>query len=154
VKEIDKEKEREKRLLARKRLRRLRARAKQRRLEEEKARAEQIQPGPASPGWQQGATRLSPEAAGERERNRLREITVLEREVAELSRLTGSADVATADMERIRREVAELKHEFYAHLGAWQRLIPCVPIPRISSGCFLKISRRFTVTAALRTIPH
>jgi acetyl-CoA carboxylase carboxyl transferase subunit alpha len=122
VKESDKEKEREKRLLARKRLRRLRARARQRRLEEEKARVEQIQPGSASPRLQQGATRLSPEAAKERERDRLREITVLEREVAELSRLTGSADVTTADMERIRSEVAELKHEFYAHLGAWQRL--------------------------------
>ena len=26
------------------------------------------------------------------------------------------------EIERIRREVEELKREFYAHLGAWQRL--------------------------------
>jgi acetyl-CoA carboxylase carboxyl transferase subunit alpha len=109
VKEIDKEKEREKRLLARKRLRRLRARARQRRLEEEKVRLEQNQPGPAA-------------AAREKASDRLREITALEREVAELSRFTSSADHTAADMERIRREVDELKHEFYAHSGAWQRL--------------------------------
>jgi acetyl-CoA carboxylase carboxyl transferase subunit alpha len=108
VKEIDKEKDRQKRLLARKRLRRLRARARQRRLEEEKARLAAIPPDPG--------------AAREQASDRLREIAALEREVAELSRLTGSADAATADMERVRREVAELKHEFYAHLGAWQRL--------------------------------
>ena len=63
--------------------------------------------------------RLLPE---EKASERLREMTALEREVAELSRLTGSSDATAADMERIRREVAELKHEFYAHLGAWQRL--------------------------------
>jgi len=123
VKEIDKEKERAKRLLARKRLRRLRARARQRRLEEEKARSERIQPGPASPLSPQGAIPASAAVAKERENERLREMIALEREVAELSRLTDSADAAAAgDIERVRREVADLKREFYAHLGAWQRL--------------------------------
>jgi acetyl-CoA carboxylase carboxyl transferase subunit alpha len=121
VKEADKEQDRERRLLARKRLRRLRARARQRRLEEEKARIDAARATPSS-SRSQGATVPMTAAALEREKDRLRDISALELEVAELSRRTASADPAAADMERIRREVAELKHEFYAHLGAWQRL--------------------------------
>jgi acetyl-CoA carboxylase carboxyl transferase subunit alpha len=52
-------------------------------------------------------------------RPRKRELEQLEREVEELRRLSPSAP--SADLERIRREVTELRHEFYAHLGAWQR---------------------------------
>src|ERR1700728_3329012 len=50
------------------------------------------------------------------------EIDVLERDVAELSRLSAATGETTAEIERIRREVPELKRDFYAHLGAWQRL--------------------------------
>src|SRR5579863_2353727 len=50
------------------------------------------------------------------------EIEALERDVAELSRLTDPSDSTAEEIDRIRREVEELKREFYAHLGAWQRL--------------------------------
>ena len=48
-----------------------------------------------------------------------REIDRLEQDVAELRRLAakGSED----EVERLHREVEELKREFYQHLGAWQR---------------------------------
>lgn len=56
---------------------------------------------------------------------RQREIARLEREVEELRKLAGSVegDVdAASELERIRGQVAELRHEFYAHLGPWQRV--------------------------------
>lgn len=56
------------------------------------------------------------------ERQRRRKIDALEREALELSQLTNSTDSASGDIERIRREIEELRHEFYAHLGAWQRV--------------------------------
>lgn len=56
------------------------------------------------------------------EQKRQLEIDALERDVTELSRLTDPTDETAAEVERIRREVAELKREFYTHLGAWQRL--------------------------------
>ncbi|HEV2490979.1 MAG TPA: acetyl-CoA carboxylase carboxyltransferase subunit alpha [Candidatus Acidoferrales bacterium] len=55
-------------------------------------------------------------------RHRKREIEQLERDVEELVRLGSDDEMAVQDLERIRREVAELKREFYAHMGAWQRL--------------------------------
>ena len=56
------------------------------------------------------------------EKRRQREIDALERDVEDLSRLSPSGEGTTAEIERIRREVEELKHDFYAHRGAWQRL--------------------------------
>lgn len=56
------------------------------------------------------------------EQKRQLEIDALERDVTELSRLTNPTDETAAEVERIRREVVELKREFYTHLGAWQRL--------------------------------
>jgi acetyl-CoA carboxylase carboxyl transferase subunit alpha len=56
------------------------------------------------------------------EHQRQLEIDALERDVTELSRLTNPTDETAAEVERIRREVEELKREFYTHLGAWQRL--------------------------------
>jgi acetyl-CoA carboxylase carboxyl transferase subunit alpha len=44
----------------------------------------------------------------------------LEKDVEELRRLSGDGD-ADAELERIRRQVAELRREFYTHLGPWQR---------------------------------
>jgi acetyl-CoA carboxylase carboxyl transferase subunit alpha len=57
-----------------------------------------------------------PPGAGARER----EIDRLEKDVEELRRLAPGIE-ADAELERIRQQVAELRHEFYAHLGAWQR---------------------------------
>jgi len=37
-----------------------------------------------------------------------------------LRQFAGTAD-ADAELERLRREVAELRREFYDHLGPWQR---------------------------------
>ena len=54
------------------------------------------------------------------DKKRQREIDTLEREVDDLLNLTG-VDNAMA-LERLQRQVAELKRDFYAHLGAWQRL--------------------------------
>ena len=54
--------------------------------------------------------------AGERQQ----EIDRLEKEVNELRGLAGNA-VADAEVERIRQQVAELRREFYTHLGPWQR---------------------------------
>src|SRR5438552_12512450 len=51
---------------------------------------------------------------------RQREIERLEKDVEDLKRLAGT-DEANAELERVRQEVAELRREFYAHLGPWQR---------------------------------
>jgi len=46
----------------------------------------------------------------------------LEKDVEELRRLSGDGDGQTdMELERIREQVAELRKEFYSHLGAWQR---------------------------------
>jgi acetyl-CoA carboxylase carboxyl transferase subunit alpha len=52
--------------------------------------------------------------------SREREIDRLESEVEELRHLAGSAD-GDVELERIRQQVAELRREFYQHLGPWQR---------------------------------
>jgi acetyl-CoA carboxylase carboxyl transferase subunit alpha len=44
----------------------------------------------------------------------------LEKDVEELRQLANSP-TAEAELERIRQQVAELRHEFYSHLGPWQR---------------------------------
>src|SRR5213595_526966 len=51
---------------------------------------------------------------------RQREIERLEKDVEDLKRLAGTAE-ADAELERVRQEVAELRREFYAHIGPWQR---------------------------------
>src|SRR6266849_11068941 len=53
-------------------------------------------------------------------RRRKRDIEKLVQDVEELRRLT-SQEITGEEVERLRREVAELKREFYAHLGPWQR---------------------------------
>jgi acetyl-CoA carboxylase carboxyl transferase subunit alpha len=44
----------------------------------------------------------------------------LEKDVEDLRSLAGDAD-ADAEFERVSKQVAELRREFYAHLGPWQR---------------------------------
>lgn len=51
---------------------------------------------------------------------RQRQIDRLEKDVEELRHLSGTAD-ADVELERLRQEVAELRREFYTHLGPWQR---------------------------------
>src|SRR5271169_5552568 len=52
--------------------------------------------------------------------NRQSEIERLEKDVEGLRHLAGDEE-ADADLERIRQQVAELRKEFYSHLGPWQR---------------------------------
>src|SRR6266446_3770567 len=52
--------------------------------------------------------------------SREREIDRLEKDVDEMRHLAGSVD-GDAELERIRQQVAELRREFYEHLGPWQR---------------------------------
>jgi acetyl-CoA carboxylase carboxyl transferase subunit alpha len=58
----------------------------------------------------------------EMKNSRQEEIDRLERDLEELRRISkqGTAD---PDIERVREQVNELKREFYAHLGAWQRTL-------------------------------
>jgi len=131
-----------KRQLARERLKRIRKLAAQRKLREAKeaakaAASEAVLPAtssaaqnpalrPASPGKsaELPAAQARADAADSAllQEKRQIEIEALERDVAELSRLTDPTDATSEEIDRIRREVEELKHEFYAHLGAWQRL--------------------------------
>jgi acetyl-CoA carboxylase carboxyl transferase subunit alpha len=52
--------------------------------------------------------------------SREREIERLEKDVEDLRQLAGSPN-GDVDLERIRQQVAELRREFYEHLGPWQR---------------------------------
>jgi acetyl-CoA carboxylase carboxyl transferase subunit alpha len=52
--------------------------------------------------------------------NRQTEIERLGKDVEELRRLAGD-EGAEAELGRIRQQVAELRREFYTHLGPWQR---------------------------------
>src|SRR5260370_26797234 len=52
--------------------------------------------------------------------SREREIDGLEKDVEEMGQLAGSVD-GDAELGRIRQQVAELRREFYEHLGPWQR---------------------------------
>jgi len=54
-------------------------------------------------------------------KSRKRELDELERGVAELSRFAPQGDATDAELTRLRHEIGELKREFYAHMGAWQR---------------------------------
>jgi acetyl-CoA carboxylase carboxyl transferase subunit alpha len=123
--------QKEKHRLARERLRRLRALAKQRRAQERanvraaKAAAT-VASAPPAKTRQPTAPRPPEEAArqraGQRDEQRQIEINALERDITELSRLTDPDDATAGEINRIRREVEELKHDFYAHLASWQRV--------------------------------
>jgi acetyl-CoA carboxylase carboxyl transferase subunit alpha len=49
------------------------------------------------------------------------EIEALEQQVVEMGELGGRTAEEDRELQRLRREVSELKREFYAHLAAWQR---------------------------------
>jgi acetyl-CoA carboxylase carboxyl transferase subunit alpha len=54
------------------------------------------------------------------QRQRQKELENLEREVADLRRLAAPAD-SEGDLDRLQKQIGELRREFYDHLGAWQR---------------------------------
>src|SRR5579864_1019326 len=54
--------------------------------------------------------------------SRKQEIAKLERELADLQRIT-RPEVPSADLDRLRGEVAQLRADFYEHMGAWQRTL-------------------------------
>jgi len=121
--------QKEKHRLARERLKRLRALARQRRFKERAdARAAKAAkaPSPAAPVAK--SRRAEPPSApsepglSEQEERRQIEIKALERDIAELSRLTDPTDATSNEIGRIRKEVDELKRDFYAHLASWQRV--------------------------------
>src|SRR6266568_457744 len=63
-----------------------------------------------------------PDKVDKQQSDRQKVIEHLEKDVEELRRLSGDGDaVADMELERIRQQVAELRKEFYSHLGAWQR---------------------------------
>jgi acetyl-CoA carboxylase carboxyl transferase subunit alpha len=121
------DKEKEKHKLARERLRRLRALAKLRKLQE-KARARAAKNAlaepPSSAAKSQRPIAPPPNQIDFKQRDEKRqlEINALERDITELSRLTDPDDATAGEISRIRQEVEELKHDFYAHLAAWQRV--------------------------------
>ena len=53
---------------------------------------------------------------------RQRAIDSLERDVLELTQLSHPTHQQSEEINRLRREVDELKREFYTHLDAWQRV--------------------------------
>jgi acetyl-CoA carboxylase carboxyl transferase subunit alpha len=87
---------------ARERLRRWQERARKRRAEEQRQLAKQgVAPNP-----------------NEIHSQRQAQIESLERDVAEMAQFGEKSQ----DLERLRREIEELKKEFYAHLSAWPRV--------------------------------
>ena len=116
---------RERRRLARERLRRLRERARQREAALKKAAqggGDANGAAGASKAARASAERAAASAAKDAERKRKIELEQLEREVNHLSQLSDPTGASAAEIERLRKEVTELKQEFYAHLNAWQRL--------------------------------
>ena len=55
-------------------------------------------------------------------RTRKGDIERLERELADLQQMS-RPDIPSADLDRLRSEVAQLRHDFYDHMGAWQRTL-------------------------------
>ena len=120
----DKEKK-DRRLEARKRLRRLRARARERKLLEEKQQAAErvSKPAAAASALQPNPQDAASNAIRELERKKDREIQALESDVADLKRLAQPTGTTGADIERLQREIEQLKRDFYANLVSWQRLL-------------------------------
>lgn len=58
--------------------------------------------------------------SGTQPTERQRQIDRLEKDVEELRHLAGDAE-ADVELENLRRQVAELRREFYNHMGPWQR---------------------------------
>jgi acetyl-CoA carboxylase carboxyl transferase subunit alpha len=57
-----------------------------------------------------------------KQNRRKEDLEKLERKVEKL-RLLATPEIPSAELERLRAEVSQLRHEFYDHLGAWQRTL-------------------------------
>jgi acetyl-CoA carboxylase carboxyl transferase subunit alpha len=126
--------QKEKHRLALERLKRLRARARQRRLKERAdaraaaradaaaARAAAVADKPSKSRSPEPVHASAESGISENDQRRELEINALERDIAELGRLTDPTDATSEEITRIRKEVEELKHDFYAHLASWQRV--------------------------------
>lgn len=117
---------RERRKLARERLRRLQERAKQRELAAKPPAsssplpaAESADPAPVSA---RAAIQAADASVAEKQRQRQHAIDALERDVVELGRLAEPSSSTAGDISRIRKEVDELKRDFYANLASWQKV--------------------------------
>ncbi|MGH9679055.1 MAG: acetyl-CoA carboxylase carboxyltransferase subunit alpha [Candidatus Acidiferrales bacterium] len=56
------------------------------------------------------------------EKSQKDEIEKLRQEVANLQSMT-RPDIRSSDLDRLRSEVTQLRHDFYEHLGPWQRTL-------------------------------
>lgn len=117
---------RERRKLARERLRRLQERAKQREAAA-KPPAPSPSPDPAvgadpAPVSARAAIQAADVSIAEKQRQRQHAIDALERDVVELGRLAEPSSSTDGDLSRIRKEVDELKRDFYANLASWQKV--------------------------------
>jgi acetyl-CoA carboxylase carboxyl transferase subunit alpha len=116
---------RERRKMARERLRRLQERARLRELAKDGSRsstpaaATTVDPLPVSP---REAIRAADATVAEKQRQRQHAINALEIDVAELGRLAEPSSTTAEDISRIRKEVDELKRDFYANLVSWQKV--------------------------------
>jgi acetyl-CoA carboxylase carboxyl transferase subunit alpha len=115
----DRSQDRQRKKRARARLKRMRALKKKR--ESVAASPAAISPASAARPLERPAPPI-PSKNAERNKERQRAIDALERDVAELSRLTNPSDETASEIDRLRGEVSELKREFYLNLGAWQRV--------------------------------
>lgn len=122
------EEKRRRRRLARERLRRLQERARQRELASKAAAAPSSSNAPriagadAAPVSPRAAIRAADATIAEKQKQRQQAIDALERDVAELGRLAEPTDATADDISRIRKEVDELKRDFYANLVSWQKV--------------------------------
>jgi len=80
----------------------------------------------------------SADSPREKERQRQRAIHALERDVEELGRLSSTPE-RTAEVERLRHEVEELRREFFANISAWQRLQLARHPQRPYTGDFIRV---------------
>ncbi|HWF37781.1 MAG TPA: acetyl-CoA carboxylase carboxyltransferase subunit alpha [Candidatus Acidoferrales bacterium] len=103
----------------------MRARARERKLLEEKQQAagRASKPAAAASALQPSPQAAAANAVKELERKKDREIQALESDVANLKRLASPTDATGADIERLQREIEQLKRDFYANLVSWQRLL-------------------------------
>jgi acetyl-CoA carboxylase carboxyl transferase subunit alpha len=103
---------------ARERLKRWQERARQRRIEEGKAAAAAKKTPERPSSAARAAKKALEDNPNEIHGQRQAQIESLERDVVEMAQFSEKSE----DLERLRREIDELKREFYAHLNAWPRV--------------------------------
>lgn len=115
---------RERRKLARERLRRLQQRAKEREVaaKPSPASADAVTDSDAATASRRAVIRQSDASVADKQKQRQAAIDALERDVADLGRLAEPTSATADDISRIRKEVDELKRDFYANLASWQKV--------------------------------